>query len=205
MMVLQGEAPNIGDVVLHHTADAYAFGIETGLARFEFLNLHWGKFLPDMHLGPLTINLTPTKHVVFLFIAAGLVFLTMWWTGRRLERQRAGERAPSGLANAMEAVVLFVRNDIAIANIGHNGPAFAPYALALAAGLFADRLTRRHALLLFALRDDEANEGLIRNVALGISLLVFAATLVLWAQFDPNSADFQMVERHAWIPAFGIT
>ena len=35
-------------------------------------------------------------------------------------------------------------------------------------------------LLLFALRDDEANEGLIRNVALGISLLVFAGTLVLW-------------------------
>ena len=33
---------------------------------------------------------------------------------------------------------------------------------------------------------------------------MFALTLVLWAQFDPRSADFQIVERDAWIPAFGI-
>ena len=30
-------------------------------------------------------------------------------------------------------------------------------------------------------------------------------TLLLWARFDPASADFQFVERHAWIPAFGIS
>lgn len=132
MTLLQQEGPNIGDVVLHHTADAYGVGIETGIPQIDrFLTWHWGKFLPDLHIGPLTVNLTPTKHVVFLFVAAGLVFLTMWWTGRRLERQRAGERAPSGLANALEAIVLFVRNDIAIANIGHDGAKFAPYIMTL--------------------------------------------------------------------------
>lgn len=130
--VAQEEGPNIGDVVLHHTADAYAFGIETGIPAIDhYLSLHWGKFLPDFHLGPLTINLTPTKHVVFLFITAALVFFTMWWTGRRLEQQRAGEKAPSGVANALEAIVLFVRNDIAIANIGHDGARFAPYIMTL--------------------------------------------------------------------------
>ena len=61
------------------------------------------------------------------------------------------------------------------------------------------------ALLLFLVRDDEANEGLIRNIALGVSLVVFAVTLLLWARFDPASADFQFVERYQWIPAFGIT
>jgi NADH-quinone oxidoreductase subunit M len=35
-------------------------------------------------------------------------------------------------------------------------------------------------------------------------LVVFAVTLVIWARFDPASADFQMVERVPWIPAFGI-
>ena len=30
------------------------------------------------------------------------------------------------------------------------------------------------------------------------------ATLLLWWRFDPTGADFQFVERHAWIPAFGI-
>ena len=38
-----------------------------------------------------------------------------------------------------------------------------------------------------------------------MSLLVFAETLLLWARFDPTSADFQFVERHAWIPSFGIS
>jgi NADH-quinone oxidoreductase subunit M len=61
------------------------------------------------------------------------------------------------------------------------------------------------ALLLFLVRDDEANEGLIRNIALGVSLVVFAVTLLLWARFDPASADFQFVERYQWIPAFGVT
>ena len=60
-------------------------------------------------------------------------------------------------------------------------------------------------LALFLVRDDEHNEGLIRNVALVIAGLVFAETLLVWARFDPLSADFQFVERHAWIPAFGIS
>ena len=38
-----------------------------------------------------------------------------------------------------------------------------------------------------------------------VSVLVFAETLLLWSRFDPASADFQFVERHAWIPAFGIS
>jgi len=118
------QAPDIGEVVMHHTADAYAIGIE------PFFTLEWHRW-PDIHLGPLTLNLTPTKHVVFLFVAAALVFVTMWYAGRQLERQRAGERAPRGFANAIEALVLFVRNDIAIANIGHHGAKFAPYIMAL--------------------------------------------------------------------------
>src|SRR5205809_2497896 len=58
------------------------------------------------------------------------------------------------------------------------------------------------AILLLFVGDDER---LARNVALVVSLLVFAETLLLWARFNPASADFQFVERHAWIPAFGIS
>jgi len=122
-MMLQ-EPPNIGEMVLHHTADAYSFGLE------PFFRFAWHRW-PDLHLGPLVVNLTPTKHVVFLFIAAILVFLTMWGTGRSLEKQRAGQRAPKGFANAMEAIVLYVRNEIAIANIGHEGAKYAPFVMSL--------------------------------------------------------------------------
>jgi F-type H+-transporting ATPase subunit a len=55
----------------------------------------------------------------------------MWLTGRSLEKQRAAGHPPRGLASMMEATVLFVRNDIAVANIGHGGEAFAPYVLTL--------------------------------------------------------------------------
>src|SRR6266511_2903568 len=60
-------------------------------------------------------------------------------------------------------------------------------------------------LLLVRPGDDEQSAPLVRYVALIVSLLVFAETLLMWARFNPASADFQFVERHAWIPAFGIT
>jgi NADH-quinone oxidoreductase subunit M len=59
-------------------------------------------------------------------------------------------------------------------------------------------------LLLFAANRDGRRDAFIRWSALGVSLLVFAATLLLWSRFDPARADFQLVERYAWIPAFGI-
>src|SRR5690242_8844130 len=60
------------------------------------------------------------------------------------------------------------------------------------------------ALLLFV-RDDELNEPLVRRIALVVSALVFAEALLLWSRFDATSPDFQFVERHAWIPSFGIS
>ena len=61
------------------------------------------------------------------------------------------------------------------------------------------------ALLLLFVRDDEQHAALIRSVALVVSVLVFGETLLLWTRFSPTVAGFQFVERHAWIPAFGIT
>lgn len=124
-MILQEAEFDIGALLMHHTADAY------GLDFSPFFHVEWGKFLPDMHLFGITFNLTPTKHVVFMALAALLLFLIMWRAGRALERQRAAESAPKGSANAIEAMVLWVRNDIAIENIGENGAKFAPYIMAL--------------------------------------------------------------------------
>ncbi|MEP6594095.1 MAG: Fe-S-binding domain-containing protein, partial [Acidobacteriota bacterium] len=52
--------------------------------------------------------------------------------------------------------------------------------------------------------DDRGREPVVRTLALAVSLATFLATLLLWWRFDPGSADYQFVERHAWIPAFGI-
>jgi NADH-quinone oxidoreductase subunit M len=60
------------------------------------------------------------------------------------------------------------------------------------------------ALLLCVRGDEEATAPTARKIALTVSLLVFAETLLLWSRFNPASGEFQFVERYAWIPAFGI-
>lgn len=124
MRAPQGGEINIGEIVLHHTADAYSIDF------YPIGKIEWHKW-PDLHIGNFAINLTPTKHVVFMVIAAVLVFLVMKLAGMALARQRAGEKAPRGFAAAMEGLVLFVRDEIAIANIGHDGAKFAPLIMTL--------------------------------------------------------------------------
>jgi NADH-quinone oxidoreductase subunit M len=58
--------------------------------------------------------------------------------------------------------------------------------------------------LLFINNRDNRHEGLIRWLAVVWSVLELALTLLLWLWFERASADFQFVERHVWIPAFGI-
>jgi NADH-quinone oxidoreductase subunit M len=59
-------------------------------------------------------------------------------------------------------------------------------------------------LLLLIDNADGRRDAAVRWTALGVSIAVFAATLLLWSRFDPARADFQFVERHPWIPSFGI-
>jgi F-type H+-transporting ATPase subunit a len=125
------QAPDIGRMILERTGDAHEIEIPFGdLLHIRPLALPTGW---TVNVGGMVIDLSPTRNVVFLLLAAFLVWLTLWLTGRALTRQRErGGGAPRGFANMVEAMVLFVRNDVAIAGIGHkNGAKFAPYVLTL--------------------------------------------------------------------------
>lgn len=115
---------NIGEIILHHTSDEYSIGMD------PLWKVSWEKW-GDVHIGGLTLNLTPTKHVVFMIIAALLALLVMAITKRGLIKQRAHQKAPTGFAGFIEQIVLWLRDDIAIANIGANGARFAPFIVAL--------------------------------------------------------------------------
>lgn len=113
---------------MEHTGDAHTLVFAKPWGGEAVIQLpRW----EPVHVGRFAIDLSPTRHVVFLALAAFLVWLTMFLTGRALKRQRDAGQAPRGLASMFEAMVLFVRDDIAVGNIGHGGEAFAPYILTL--------------------------------------------------------------------------
>ena len=115
------QQPDIGAMIFHHTGDSKVVELPFGFGEWH---------LP----GPWLvggIDVSPTKHVVFMVLAALLVFVTMWYGGRQVARRHREGKAPHGFGAAVEALVLFVRNDVAVANIGHGGEKFAPYILTL--------------------------------------------------------------------------
>jgi len=113
--------PNIGAMIFEHTGDSHVF---------ELFGVHiklpgpW--YIPGTH-----IDVSPTKHVVFMIVAAVLVWLTMWYGGRQVMRRHQDGKGPRGFGAAVEAMVLFVRDDVAVASIGHGGEKFAPYIVSL--------------------------------------------------------------------------
>ncbi|MEX2157619.1 MAG: F0F1 ATP synthase subunit A [Gemmatimonadales bacterium] len=117
------QKPDIGAMIFHHTGDSRVLELPFGLGE-------WPLPGPWMVGG---IDLSPTKHVVFMIFAAFLVFVTLWYGGRQVARRHREGKAPHGFGAAVEALVLWVRNDVAVANIGHDGGGekFAPYILTL--------------------------------------------------------------------------
>ena len=117
------QKPDIAEMIFHHTGDSHVVELPFGLGEWH---------LPGPWLIPGThIDVSPTKHVVFMILAAFLVFVTMWYGSRQVVRRHREGKAPTGFGAVVEGLVLFVRNDIAIANIGHNGAKYAPYILTL--------------------------------------------------------------------------
>lgn len=114
------QSPDIGGMIFQHTSDSHVLELP---------------FIGEVHLPTgwtlFGVDISPTKHVVFLFLAALLVFLTVRIAGRSIARRHREGKGPAGFGAAIEGIALFVRDDVAIANIGHNGRKFAPYVLTL--------------------------------------------------------------------------
>ncbi|MBK8814295.1 MAG: NADH-quinone oxidoreductase subunit M [Methylococcaceae bacterium] len=43
-----------------------------------------------------------------------------------------------------------------------------------------------------------------RNIAVGIAIIELLCALWVWYCFNPENADFQLIERHNWIPGLGV-
>ncbi len=84
-----------------------------------------------IHLGGLTIDLSPTKHVVMMLLAAVLCCAVLITAARAHGRHTHAVGRPRGFAAGIEAVVLYIRNEVAVPNLGHHGEKYAPFILTL--------------------------------------------------------------------------
>jgi len=85
--------------------------------------------LPPIHVGGVTVDLSPTRHAVFLTLAAALVALVFLYSSRAVARAQAQGRPPRGFAAAMEAMVLYIRQEVILPNVGPHGEGYVNYLL----------------------------------------------------------------------------
>lgn len=84
-----------------------------------------------IHIGRFALDISPTRHVVMLWIAALLCILFTTLALRAHNRRTREGKAPSGFGNGLEALVLWLRNEVVLPNVGSHGNGFVPYLLTL--------------------------------------------------------------------------
>ena len=102
--------------ILHHVLD----GKEIELPFLGYIHIPQ---IPPV----FGIDLTPTKHVVFMWIAAFLVLLTFYVIAKRYKTSLV----PKRLANFFEVIIIFVRDEIAEPTLGKTYKTFLPFLLTM--------------------------------------------------------------------------
>jgi F-type H+-transporting ATPase subunit a len=118
----QSASKNV-DIITPHITDSH----EVELPGFEW---HLPRWAP-IHVGGLTIDLSPTKHVIFLLLAAALCIGILIPAAVSNQRQTAHKGHARGFAGAIESIVLYIRNEVILPNVGHHGNAYVPFLLTL--------------------------------------------------------------------------
>ena len=107
----------------HHIANSHE--VETPFGVW-----HLPRWEP-IHLGGLSIDMSPTKHLVYMLLAAALVALVFIPSARIIQAAQARGRPSKGFAGAMEATALYIRQEVILPNVGHHGEGYVPYLLTL--------------------------------------------------------------------------
>jgi len=108
-----GGKENLFTQLLHHIYDAPEIDI-------PFLgHVH----LPHFHV--FGIDMSITKHVVFLWLAAIILVVAL----SIIARKNLKNKVPRGFGNLIEIFVMFVRDEIVIPNMGTGGLKYLPYLL----------------------------------------------------------------------------
>lgn len=113
--------------IMHHLSNARAIEVPYWKAPYSY-EVELPQWAP-VHVGPIALDFSPSKHSVFLVLAATLVLLVFTLVSRGVKRAQAEGRPAKGFAGAMEAVAMYIRNEVILPNVGHHGEGFVPLLL----------------------------------------------------------------------------
>ncbi len=99
--------------IMHHVLDAK----ELDFTPFGIVHL------PELHL--LGMDISITKHVVFMWLAFVILVITFLYVARSYRKSFV----PKGVTNLTEVLIVFVRDEIAKPTIGKGFERFLPYLL----------------------------------------------------------------------------
>jgi F-type H+-transporting ATPase subunit a len=117
------------DFITPHISDSHTLDYPCLKAGFvcEYELPRWS----PIHIGRFALDISPTRHVVMLWIAATLCIVTTLLALRAHNRRTREGKAPSGFGNGLEALVLYLRNEVILPNVGPHGNGYVPYLLTL--------------------------------------------------------------------------
>ncbi|MDH5235638.1 MAG: F0F1 ATP synthase subunit A, partial [Gemmatimonadota bacterium] len=124
-----GGAAETVDIITPHITDSRHMELPWPLPPF-FKEVELPQWAP-LHIGPVELDLSPTKHVVMLLLGATLLILFLTIAARSHTRSTGEGAAPKGGVNAAEAMILYIRNEVIIPNVGHHGEKYVPLLLTM--------------------------------------------------------------------------
>jgi F-type H+-transporting ATPase subunit a len=124
-----GEGGDDADIITPHITDSHHLEIPTFRPPFV-KEVELPRWAP-IHVGGVELDLSPTKHVVMLLLAATLCALVLITAAVAHRRHTHMVGRPKGFAAGIEAMVLYLRNEVVLPNVGHHGDAYVPFILTL--------------------------------------------------------------------------
>ncbi|GLC27930.1 F0F1 ATP synthase subunit A [Roseisolibacter agri] len=120
------------DIITPHITDAHA--IEYPCISGDYAMLTCEAHLPTgwiVPIGSYQLDLSPTKHVVMMLLASLIACVVLIGAARAHKRHSHAAGHPKGFAAGIEAMVLYIRDEVALKNLGHHGEKYVPFILTL--------------------------------------------------------------------------
>ena len=121
-------APN--DIVSPHITDSHCLELPSFPRFWEPHEVALPRFAP-FYIGKYEIDMSPTRHVVMLLLASTLVCIVLITAARSHARHTSMIGRPKGFSTGIEAMVLYIRQEVALPNLGHHGEGYVPFILTL--------------------------------------------------------------------------